>query len=72
MRLLIGWTFKLAFAALLYFGVAGNWSIKMPDTVLGLRVPDAIRRSVEAPNQLRAFAAQTQNGFKKLSDALAR
>jgi hypothetical protein len=73
MRFLLGWTIKLSFAGLIYMGVTGGFGdITVPDTVMGYKVPDGVKRQLESANKIKELGADTNSGFKKIGDSFGR
>lgn len=70
MRTLLGWIFKAAFVGVLYLGVTSGMQVKLPETILGFKVPDQARQFVDRTAQIADFGKQTQNGFKGIADNL--
>jgi hypothetical protein len=68
MRTLLGWTIKLSIAALIYVGVVNGFDVKVPDTVLGYKVPD----SVKSAGKIREMGVDTSATFKKIGDSISR
>jgi hypothetical protein len=69
MKFLLGWTIKLAFLGVVYLGFTGAFSVKLPDTVLGYKVPEAAHQLVERTNKIAEYGQQTQNGFKNIANS---
>jgi hypothetical protein len=73
MRFLLGWALKISCAGLIYFGVTGGFGdIKVPDTVMGYKVPDSVKRQLESANKIKELGADTTSGFKKIADSFGR
>jgi hypothetical protein len=73
MRFLLGWTLKLSLGALIYVGVTGGFSnIKVPDTVMGYKVPDGVKSRIESTAKLKDLGADTSASFKKISEGFGR
>ena len=70
MRTLIGWAFKLSVLGLLYVGMTSGVKIKLPESVLGYKVPDAAQQWVDRNAQIADYGRQTQAGFKSIGDAI--
>ena len=73
MRTVLGWVFKAAFAGGVYLVLTSGVQIKLPETVLGYKVPEQAQQWVDRTAQMTQFAdfnKQTQAGFKGISDAL--
>ena len=43
--------------------------VKLPDTVLGFKVPEQAHQFVERTSQIADFGKQTQTGFKGIADS---
>lgn len=69
MRTLLGWIFKAAFMGVLYLGVTSGLQVKLPETILGYKVPEQARQFVDRTAQIADFGQQTQNGFKGIADS---
>ena len=69
MRTLLGWIFKAAFVGVLYLGITSGVQMKLPETVLGFKVPDQAHQFVERTSQLADFGKQTSTGFKGIADS---
>jgi hypothetical protein len=70
MRTLLGWIFKASFVGVIYLGVtAGGFKVKLPDEVLGYKVPEAAQQWVDRTTQIADFGKQTQAGFKGIADS---
>jgi hypothetical protein len=73
MRTLFGWMVKLSVIAVIWAGVTGQFGkIEVPDTVLGYKVPDSVKRQVESAGKIKEYGADTTAGFKKIGDAFSR
>ena len=68
MRLLLGWSLKLAVLGLIYAGVTGMIPMTLPDTIMGFQVPDAAKR-LAGSGQIQEIAGKTQAGFKGIADS---
>ena len=69
MKFLLGWTIKLALLGVVYLGFTGAFNVKLPDTVLGYKVPDAAHEFVERTAKIGDFGQQTQSGFKNIANS---
>jgi hypothetical protein len=69
MRFLLGWSLKLAVMGLIYAGVTGMIPMTLPDTIMGLQVPDAAKRLAGSGGQIQEIAGKTQAGFKGIADS---
>jgi len=73
MRFLLGWAVKLSIVALIYVGVTGGFGdIKVPDTVLGYKVPESVKSRVESASKIREMGVDTSATFKKIGDSISR
>ena len=73
MRFLLGWALKLSFVGLIYFGVTGGFGdIKVPETVMGYKVPEGVKRQLESASKIKELGADTTAGFKKIADSYGR
>ena len=68
MRTLLGWIFKASFVGVLYLAVTSGVQIKLPDTVLGFKVPDQAHQFVERTAKIAEYGKSTQTGFKNIAD----
>jgi len=69
MRMLMGWALKLSVVGLIYAGTQSGIDIKVPDTIMGFKVPDVVKRSVESTGKIKDIADKTTGGFKNISDS---
>ena len=69
MKFLLGWTLKLTFLGVLYLGFTGAFNVKLPETVLGYKVPDSAHQFVERTSKITEYGQQTQNGFKSIANS---
>ncbi len=69
MRTLLGWIFKAGFVGVLYLGVTSGMHVKLPETILGYKVPEHAQQWVDRTSQIADYGKQTQNGFKGIADA---
>ncbi len=69
MRTLLGWSIKLSIAGLLYAALSTG-SVKLPETVLGYKVPDSARQWVNRNAQIADLGRQAQAGFQGIADAM--
>jgi hypothetical protein len=70
MRFILGWTFKLAFLGVMYLGFTGGFHVKLPETVLGFKVPDTAQQFVDRTAKITEYGQQTQSGFKNIAAGL--
>ena len=69
MRTLLGWIFKASFLGVLYLAVTSGMQVKLPETVMGFKVPDQAQQWVDRTSKIVEYGQQTQSGFKGISDA---
>jgi hypothetical protein len=69
MKFLLGWTFKLGCLGVMYMAFTGAFNIKLPETVLGYKVPEQAHQFVERTAKIADYGQQTQNGFKTISNS---
>ena len=69
MRTLLGWIFKAAFVGVLYLGITSGVQVKLPETVLGFKVPEQAQQWVDRTAQITEYGKQTQTGFKGIADS---
>jgi hypothetical protein len=71
MRFLLGWTIKLAVIGGLYFAVStGAVHVKLPETVLGYKVPAEAQQFVDRTAKIAEYGQQTTDGFKHIAQGL--
>ncbi len=69
MRTVLGWIFKAAFLGVLYLGVTSGLQVKLPETILGFKVPEQAQQWVDRTAQIAEYGKQTQQGFKGIADS---
>ena len=72
MRFLLGWIFKIGCLGLVYLGMTSGLRIKLPEEILGYKVPGAAQQWVDRNAQIGDFGKQTQAGFTSISDSLGK
>ena len=70
MKFLLGWSLKLAVVGAIYVGMTSGFKIKLPEEILGYKVPESAQRFVERSAQIGEIGQKTQNGFKSIADGL--
>ena len=70
MRFLLGWALKLSVVGVVYLGLTSGFKVKLPEEVLGYKVPAAAQEWVDRNAQIGAFGKQTQVGLKSIGDQL--
>lgn len=69
MRFLLNWSIKLSIAGVLYVAASTGASMKLPDTILGFKVPQAAQQWVNNNSEIAALGEMTTNGFKNITAA---
>ncbi|UYN94244.1 MAG: hypothetical protein KIT25_19725 [Enhydrobacter sp.] len=67
MRFLLGWAFKLGIIGVIYLGMTSGFSVKLPEEVLGYKVPSEAQQWVDRNAQIGAIGKQTQDGLKSIA-----
>jgi hypothetical protein len=70
MRFLLGWIFKLGCLGLIYLGMTSGLRIKLPEEILGYKLPGGAQQWVDRNAQIGDYGKQTQAGFQTISDSL--
>jgi hypothetical protein len=70
MRFLLGWALKLAFIGAIYLGITSGYKIKLPEQVLGYKVPDTAQQWVDRNAQIGEYGKQTKAGLEMLGQQL--
>ena len=70
MRTLLGWIFKASFVGVLYLAVTSGVQVKLPDTVLGFKVPEQAQQFVDRTAKIADYGKSTQTGLKSIADGL--
>jgi hypothetical protein len=69
-KFILGWTLKLSFLSVVYLGFTSGVHVKLPETVLGYKVPGAAQQFVDRTSKIAEFGQQTQNGFNNIAAGL--
>jgi hypothetical protein len=69
MRTIVGWSIKLSVAGLLYVGMTSGFKPKLPDEVLGFKVPAAAQQFIDRNAEIADLGQKTTAGFKGIADA---
>jgi hypothetical protein len=72
MRTLLGWAIKLSVLGLVYVGLTSGVRIKLPEEVLGYRVPAEAQQWVDRNAQLGEYGQKTQASFQSISDSFGK
>ena len=70
MRTLLGWSIKLAIGGVLYVAMTSGTQLRLPDTIMGFKVPVAAQQFVERNAQIADFGQKTTAGFKGIGDSI--
>jgi hypothetical protein len=70
MRFLLGWTLKLSLVGIVYLGVTSGFKVKLPEEVLGYKVPPTAQEWVDRNAKIAEYGQQAQTGLKSISDRL--
>ena len=70
MRSLMVWMFKLAVLGLIYAGMTSGVKIKLPDTVLGYKLPESAQQWVDRNGQITEYGRQTQAALKSIGESI--
>jgi hypothetical protein len=66
--MLTRWAIKLSIAGVLY--IVMTHGVKLPDTILGYKMPAAVQQWVDSNTDVGALGQQTDAGFKGIANAL--
>jgi hypothetical protein len=70
MRFLLGWALKLSFVGVIYLGMTSGFKIKLPEEVLGYKVPGTAQQWVDRNAQISEYGKQTKETFEKIGQQL--
>jgi hypothetical protein len=70
MRFLLNWTLKLSLVGVVYLGMTSGFKVKLPEEVMGYKVPPAAQEWVDRNAKIAQFGKETQAGFKSIGDQL--
>ena len=70
MRFLVGWALKLSVVGVIYLGMTSGFKVKLPEEVLGYKVPAVAQEWVDRNAQIGAYGNQAQAAFKTIGDNL--
>ena len=70
MRFLLGWAVKLSLAGVVYLGLTSGFKIKLPEEVLGYKVPPSAQEWVDRNAQISEYGKQTKAGFEAIGQQL--
>ena len=69
MNSLFGWALKLSLVGLAYVVMTSGFKIKLPEEILGYKVPESAQRFVDRGSQIADIGQKTQSGFKGIADS---
>jgi hypothetical protein len=61
---------KLAFIGAIYVGITSGYKIKLPEQVLGYKVPETAQQWVDRNAQISEYGKQTKAGFEMIGQQL--
>jgi len=70
MRFLLGWALKLSVLGVIYLGMTSGFKIKLPEEVLGYKMPATAQQWVDRNAQVGEHGKQTKAGFEVLGHQL--
>ena len=70
MRFLLGWALKLSVIGVIYLGMTSGFKVKLPEEVLGYKVPPTAQQWVDRNAKIAEIGKQTQDGFKSIGAQL--
>ena len=70
MRFLLGWVFKLSIVGAIYLGMTSGYKIKLPEEVLGYKVPTTAQQWVDRNAQISEYGKQTKSAFETIGQQL--
>lgn len=69
---LIGWVLKLGVVGVIYLGMTSGVHIKLPDEILGYKVPATAQQWVDRNAQIGEYGQQTKASFQTIADSLGK
>jgi hypothetical protein len=72
MTRLVGWAVKLSIMGVLYVGMTSGMHIKLPEEILGYKVPVGAQQWVDRNAQIAEYGQQTQASFQHIADSLGK
>jgi hypothetical protein len=66
MRFLVGWTLKLSIVGVIYVGMTSGFKVKLPEEVLGYKVPATAQQWVDRNTQIGEYGKQTKTAFETI------
>jgi hypothetical protein len=69
---LLGWVFKLGALGLVYVGMTSGVHLKLPDEILGYKVPASAQQWVDRNAQIAEYGTRTKASFEHIADSLGK
>src|SRR5262245_31966289 len=60
MRFLLGWTLKLSLVGVVYLGLTSGFKVKLPEEVMGYKMPAAAQQWVDRNGQIGEYVNQAK------------
>jgi hypothetical protein len=70
MRFLMGWALKLSVVGVVYLGMTSGFKIKLPEEMLGYKVPATAQQWVDRNAQIAEYGKQTKTAFETIGPQL--
>jgi hypothetical protein len=70
MRFLMGLALKFSFVGAIYLGLTSGFTVKLPEEVLGYKVPATAQQWVDRNAQISEYGKQTKASFEVLGQQL--
>jgi len=70
MRFLMGWALKLSVVGVIYLGMTSGFKVKLPEEVLGYKVPAIAQEWVDRNAQVGEYGKQTKAAFETIGQQL--
>ena len=69
---LVGWVVKLGALGLVYLGMTSGVHVKLPDEILGYKVPASAQQWVDRNAQIAEYGTKTKASFEHIADSLGK
>ena len=69
---LMGWVFKLGAVGVLYLGLTSGVHIKLPEEILGYKMPASAQQWVDRNAQIAEYGTRTKASFQNIADTLGK
>jgi hypothetical protein len=70
MRFLLGWALKLSLVGVVYLGLTSGFKVKLPEEVMGYKVPATAQQWVDRNAQISEYGKQAKTGFETIGQNL--